>query len=99
MLEPLRAGRVTSTDSRASFYAHDRILNTNPSMLGSHRQSTRLRAMLDKTKKVIKEQLERDSMESPVKRIKSLAEAAQDGKDVVNAIKEDVKEALKKKCE
>lgn len=68
-------------------------------MLGSHRQSTRLRAMLDKTKKVIKEQLERDSMESPVKRIKSLAEAAQDGKDVVNAIKEDVKEALKKKCE
>ncbi len=68
-------------------------------MLGSRRQTTRLRPMLDKTKKVIKEQLERDSMESPVKRIKSLAETAQDGKDVVNAIKEDVKEALKKQSE
>ena len=35
MREPLRAGRVTSTDSRASFYAHDKAINQTPPPQGA----------------------------------------------------------------
>jgi len=53
--------------------------------------------MLDKTKKEIKEKFERDTMESPIIFPKTPAEELQDVKKVAKALKEDVKDALKKK--